>query len=1119
MSVTYHTALPSTITDPSVVETRLAALDQAIVDRQANITTETSRATGAEAALSVRATAIEDEIGDARGDESTLQNRINVEVTNRTAADALEVANRGVALAAETAGRSAGDTGLLALIQALQAIASTSGGTAITTLTRNAGAATIASIGGDGTTTTITTTASHGFTDGDFLTVSGTTNYNGDTAAINVLSTNQFTYLSGVNAATETVGSARTKRLFVASTTPFTANQQITLTSNSGRLHTTTVSGTPSGGIVTLTDAVPATWTGTSNRASSGNMVSSTIEEVRLARSWLPGSPAGLTLPQVVQFAAQNTLHVTAFGATGDGVTDDRAAIQAAITAAAAAPHQTVWFPSGTYVIASKTGTGNAQSSLLVSGNNVTLRGAPGATILVKDGAALRPLIARNCSGITIEGLKVVYARTDGVGGSGICVENSSDVVIRGNTADGWPLYGICVSEDTSAFSHASSNVSFTAPHTVSNGTDKPFGPVVSGQKVLILNSANNNGLHTVDVVAGDGSSFTVVETVTTEAAGASLIGTISNNISFVSGTKLLTDANQGLLGLFDGDRFQVSGSVRNDGIYTVDSIGYAGRQITTVEPLLDETIGNTITITKIGRPTVKVMIETACNNVLIENNNLYNCRSWGINTFPKVLSRNHTIRNNYCYNCGTGTSIGGGLKVGQACVGAQIFENSIERCRIGIAVGNWETLAVINNSTYNCEYPGVSITCSDHPTGYSANFQALLVANNQIAHGIDPDTGLDYVANPLHAAINFNGLRIPNGPVDILSNQVRNWGNGGGFSVNRSSVPYANLRLSYNTFLDSGASLVTTYVGKADMTSGSDMLTNVQIQKPDTTYLNSTAGFYVGQVLQGTGLATGTTIIDVNPSARTIRLSTVAISTATGSDFETAWPEAMEVSYNKFIGTKDLATAIRYLAVRSPRAKVIGNIFENHGPFALQIRGDGMQVERNEFSGHNPRNDASNAPIFIDRAETYTLVGNRLISLYPGNTQLTPALIWNNNAGGLLATVYADKTNTTYGGGTQRLLHTGAPLPIRALGQLGGTASWNPAPLTNGAVATTTISVSGANVGDPVKAGFTSITATGWSLRAHVLSPGVVTVELTNNTGGTVDLPSGTLTVLVDQF
>lgn len=71
--------------------------------------------------------------------------------------------------------------------------------------------------------------------------------------------------------------------------------------------------------------------------------------------------------------ASTSDFQVTSYGATGNGTTDDRAAIQSAIDAASAAGGGVVFFPKGTYRI-----TG----SLEVSGNNVQLEGTGKASVI-----------------------------------------------------------------------------------------------------------------------------------------------------------------------------------------------------------------------------------------------------------------------------------------------------------------------------------------------------------------------------------------------------------------------------------------------------------------------------------------------------------------------------------------------------------------------------------------------------------------------------------------------------------------------------------------------------------------------------------------------------------------
>lgn len=75
------------------------------------------------------------------------------------------------------------------------------------------------------------------------------------------------------------------------------------------------------------------------------------------------------------------------------------------------------------------------------------------------------------------------------------------------------------------------------------------------------------------------------------------------------------------------------------------------------------------------------------------------------------------------------------------------------------------------------------------------------------------------------------------------------------------------------------------------------------------------------------------------------------------------------------------------------------------------------------------------------------------------------------------------------------------------------GTTTYNPPSLADGASATTTVAVSGAQVGDTVSGiSHTSIPNANWDLVGYVTSANTVSVRLTNHTGGTVDLASGTL-------
>jgi hypothetical protein len=82
----------------------------------------------------------------------------------------------------------------------------------------------------------------------------------------------------------------------------------------------------------------------------------------------------------------------------------------------------------------------------------------------------------------------------------------------------------------------------------------------------------------------------------------------------------------------------------------------------------------------------------------------------------------------------------------------------------------------------------------------------------------------------------------------------------------------------------------------------------------------------------------------------------------------------------------------------------------------------------------------------------------------------------------------------------------------------LSGTATYNPASLADGAGATTTVTVNGAALGDFAQASF-SLDLQGILLTAYVSAANTVSVRFQNETGGTIDLASGTLTARITKI
>ena len=103
--------------------------------------------------------------------------------------------------------------------------------------------------------------------------------------------------------------------------------------------------------------------------------------------------------------------------------------------------------------------------------------------------------------------------------------------------------------------------------------------------------------------------------------------------------------------------------------------------------------------------------------------------------------------------------------------------------------------------------------------------------------------------------------------------------------------------------------------------------------------------------------------------------------------------------------------------------------------------------------------------------------------------------------------------TVTAPGGGT--LASTQIGIHSLAVGQVKATATWDPASVAAGSKISTTVTVSGASLGDFALASF-SLDLQELTLTCYVSASNTVEVVLANLTGSAVDLASGTLAVIV---
>lgn len=143
-----------------------------------------------------------------------------------------------------------------------------------------------------------------------------------------------------------------------------------------------------------------------------------------------------------------------------------------------------------------------------------------------------------------------------------------------------------------------------------------------------------------------------------------------------------------------------------------------------------------------------------------------------------------------------------------------------------------------------------------------------------------------------------------------------------------------------------------------------------------------------------------------------------------------------------------------------------------------------------------NACNVISNAGIGIRcETSTATISGNRSTGNTAGNYSFT-------------AYPHGYSPNANYSGD--------GVYPLQA------STTWNPASLANGASESVNVTVTGAAVGDSVDAGFPMIVGgsgqNGMQISASVYTANTVKVTITNNSGGAVDLDSGTLVVKVTK-
>lgn len=290
-------------------------------------------------------------------------------------------------------------------------------------------------------------------------------------------------------------------------------------------------------------------------------------------------------LPRTAESKLRDVVSVMDFGAVGDGVTDDTAAIQAALNNGTAT-QRVVWLPAGTYKISSRLVVGshtglasNGDATLFATAAGFNYAGGPKGTggnnslVIDLSGQLVAPF-APNTNQI-IEGLRIISELSDGRTVDAITARNCTNVKIVGNEIANFPntrsitLASVIGGEVSSNWIHdCATNFTGWSPlrpqitgveidndrvNSVNSArlriSDNRIERLTVGAAVLAYAGYETDGVnvHKGDVVVVDNFIDTVGEGVDTFASD----GVISNNIitnTYNFGIKLIHGASRNVI-------------------------------------------------------------------------------------------------------------------------------------------------------------------------------------------------------------------------------------------------------------------------------------------------------------------------------------------------------------------------------------------------------------------------------------------------------------------------------------------------------------------------------------------------------------------------------------------
>jgi len=278
------------------------------------------------------------------------------------------------------------------------------------------------------------------------------------------------------------------------------------------------------------------------------------------------------------------------------------------------------------------------------------------------------------------------------------------------------------------------------------------------------------------------------------------------------------------------------------------------------------------------------------CNNVKIEDNNIYNCLCDEVYNGISVYGNNSYIKNNNIYNCsGDGIFIYGnnsyiknnniyncsGDGIDLCGSNSYILNNYVYHCSYsGIEIyGNSNNSYIKNNNIYNCLGDGIEIY---------GNSNNSYIKNNNIYNclwsGIDLCGSNSYILNNYVYHCSYSGINIHGNTSYIKSNNIYSCSNDGIdlwsnsyivsnyiYHCRRAIWIYGNNNTIYLNKIVDCLIPVDTYLSDTNHWNSTEKLTYVYNDKTFTNYLGNYWCNYKGVDTNGDGIGDTPYVINSN--------------------------------------------------------------------------------------------------------------------------------------------------------------------------------------------------------------------------------------------------------------